>query len=903
MLLIHELTSAPDAKHYYAAADYYSQGQETVGMWGGKLAPALGLSGKVSKAAFDNLCDNLRPDGSKLTIRTTENRRIGYDFTVSVPKSASLVRAFAGAELAAEMDAARDRAIAGMMALVEADIQCRVRRKGADFDRRTGNMLWAAFHHSTSRPVEGQPPDPHDHTHLVSFNATMDPEEHRIKAGQFGNLKRDGEFYSAVFDGLYAREMETLGFRIHRQGGKRWEIAGILDSLISKFKKRTDEIEDEAARRGITNATRKAELGAKTRKRKQKELTPDELRQAWDDQLDDSDRDALAGVYAHAVPADRKVTAAEAVAFAIAHLSEQRSVFAERELLKVALWRGLGDVSLEEIARELPRQGIVADDIDGRRMVTTKTLQDEERYLVRLAARGRGAVQPLGMPEGLTQFLPNGKKLNDGQWEVAQGLLGSSNTVTVLEGPAGAGKSFTLQKFDEGMRMHGQHVTYLATTAPAVKVLAKDRFDAHTVAHFLRDQRMQAAAAGGRVVVDETSLLGHRDAVKLFKLAEALDLKLVLVGDPLQHGSVPRGALMRILKDYAALGSYRLTRIMRQEDPEYRAAAQRLSEGRTLAGFQALDAKDWVKEIGDDDARCRAMATEYLLAIRDGASCLVVSPTHREAAAITAEIRDQLRTAALLGKDEREFSRLVDINASEAQRGLASTYRTGDVLIFHQNAKGGYVKGQRVTVSDPAKVPLGEASKYSVYRPEKIMLAVGDKIRFTGTVTARDKSKLRNGDTHTITAITRGGRLRLDNGTVVDGDCGLFRSAFCETSFGAQGQTVQRVILGMSADSVGAMNQEQMYVSSSRAKERMTLYTDDKDAIRRAILKSSQKLAALDLRAMPEPAAARKVPLRGRLRKYFERRRRDAALERMRAAYDLPSGKTERQVLSYARGR
>ena len=97
---------------------------------------------------------------------------------------------------------------------------------------------------------------------------------------------------------------------------------------------------------------------------------------------------------------------------------------------------------------------------------------------------------------------------------------------------------------------------------------------------------MQAAAAGGRVVVDESSMLGHKDAVKLFKLAEKLDLKLIFVGDPMQHGSVPRGALLRVLKDYGGLKPFRLTEIMRQENPEYRAAAKLLSEGKTLEGLR-----------------------------------------------------------------------------------------------------------------------------------------------------------------------------------------------------------------------------------------------------------------------------------------------------------------------------
>ena len=59
----------------------------------------------------------------------------------------------------------------------------------------------------------------------------------------------------------------------------------------------------------------------------------------------------------------------------------------------------------------------------------------------------------------------------------------------------------------------------------------------------------------------------------------------------------------------------------------------------------------------------------------------------------------------------------------------------------------------------------------------------------------------------------------------------------------------------MSAASLGASNQEQLYVSSTRAKERMTLYTDDAAAIRQAVQRSSQKLAALDLKpAAPQPA-------------------------------------------------
>ena len=652
--------------------------------------------------------------------------------------------------------------------------------------------------------------------------------------------------------------------------------------MIEKFSKRKDEIETEAERQGIVDARRKAELGAKTRSRKQKELTPEQLRAAWDAQLTDDERDALAAVYRREPPPSSSVAAMDAVAFAIAHCSEKLSVIPERELKRMALLYGLGSLTPEMIDREMlsPRHGLIAQEIDGRRMATTAELQREEDYIAGFAARGLGTLEPVGLADGLERG-----RLNDGQWQAACGLLGSENRVNLVEGPAGAGKSSMLGTFDEGMRLAGQSVTYLATTAKAAEVLENDGFDAHTVARFLVDERMQAAARGGRIVIDESSMLGHKDAVRLFHLAESLDLKLVFVGDPMQHGAVPRGSFLHVLKEYGCIRPFKLTRIMRQESPEYRAAAELLSEGRTLEGFDALDGLGWVKELEGDAERVRQVAAEYLDATRDGKSILVVSPTHREAAAITDAIRTELRQAGKLGGKDHAFSRLVAVDTSEAERGQATTYRAGDILQFHQNAKGGFKKGDRLTVADPAAVPLTEAARFSLYRPASIGLAEGDAIRFTGTVKTLDgKHTLKNGTTRTVAEITPGGNIRLDNGWVVGKDAGHFRHGFVETSFGSQGRTVQRAILAMSAASLGATNQEQLYVSASRARERTTLYTDDKAAVRQAVQRSSRKLAALDLR--PKPAAK----LEAWHRWQDERKRRHAFLGRLRAAWPAARG-------------
>ena len=79
---------------------------------------------------------------------------------------------------------------------------------------------------------------------------------------------------------------------------------------------------------------------------------------------------------------------------------------------------------------------------------------------------------------------------------------------------------------------------------------------------------------------------------------------------------------------------------------------------------------------------------------------------------ITAAIRSPAaRRPGKLGAEDREFTRLVQVDASEAERGQATTYRPGDVIQFHQNAKGGFTKGERLTVTDPAAVPLDQAAQ------------------------------------------------------------------------------------------------------------------------------------------------------------------------------------------------
>src|SRR5258708_25716259 len=155
MSRISQQDNAGAAKSYYATADYYSEGQEIVGSWGGKGASRLGLEGTVDKLSFERLCDNLDPStGKQLTVRTRTERTVGYDFTFSVPKSVSLLYAMSGDQ--GIMDAFRS-AVDETMREMEEEMKTRVRMGGKDEDRGTGNMAWSEVIHTTSRPGDGLP--------------------------------------------------------------------------------------------------------------------------------------------------------------------------------------------------------------------------------------------------------------------------------------------------------------------------------------------------------------------------------------------------------------------------------------------------------------------------------------------------------------------------------------------------------------------------------------------------------------------------------------------------------------------------------------------------------------------------------------------------------------------------
>lgn len=845
MLRIIQNTSVSQAKGYYSKADYYSEGQELAGNWGGIGAEQLGLHGEIRKQDFEALCDNLHPaTGERLTPRTKSNRTVGYDFNFHVPKAISVAYMLNRDERI--LDAFRD-SVRETMQELEADAKTRVRGKGRDEERATSNLAWGEFIHLTARPVDGVP-DPHLHAHCFVFNQTFDKEEQRWKAVQFRDLKRDAPYFEAAFYARFAKRLTDLGYPIARKG-KQWDLAGLPKSLAKKFSRRTQQVEAHAEERGVESAREKDKLGAKTRERKAKELSLPELRSLWQARLTDEERNAIAMLGGVEPPAPTQDAPAIAIEQAISHCFERSSVVASREVLAESFRQGLGSITPESAQAALKESGAIVRNYRGRAMATTPQVLKEEQAMLDYARNGRAKCDALQLSWRIRR-----EKLNDGQRAAVRHVTESRDRVMIIKGSAGTGKTTLMQEAVEAIEAGGHQVFTFAPSSEASRnVLRSEGFaNATTVAELLVNEKLQNEAKGEVLWIDEAGLLGTRQLKQLFDIASRIDARVILSGDWRQHGSVERGAAMRLLEQEGGLRPAVVSDIKRQSG-RYRDAVSALSTGDTEQGLAILDELGWIEEVRDGTLAER-VAREYVQTLqKDGAAPLVVSPTHAEGNRITEAIRTELKTRKLL-VGEQQFSRLVPLNFTAAERADKAMYEPGDVIVFQQNAAG-HQKGERIVVGDtPPEDVLKLAPRFQVYKREALPLSKGDRVRFTAN--GHDKSgkhRLNNGAVHRIRRFSPTGDIVLDNGWLVDKQHGFLAAGYVVTSHSSQGRTVDKVIIAESGESLAAASQEQFYVSVSRGRYQAKLFTDNREALRDAITRTDTRMAAVELVShMPE---------------------------------------------------
>jgi len=451
-------------------------------------------------------------------------------------------------------------------------------------------------------------------------------------------------------------------------------------------------------------------------------------------------------------------------------------------------------------------------------------------------------------------------------------ILKSRDSVIALQGYAGTGKTTLMAETINGIEQptsgrntigdNDKQVFTFAPSSDAVKVLQKEGFEnSNTVARLLLDEKLQSKMLNQVIWIDEAGLLSTPQMKKVFDIAQSQNARVILGGDTGQHHAVERGDAFHILQTEAGLDPVTLSDIRRQKPKDYKQAVTHLANGKMEDAFAILDKRGSIIEI-DTDRRYKALADKYVQTKEEGLSALVVSPTHVEGKLVTDEIRNQLKQAGQLETTEREYSAYKNLNHTQSQRKDAFTYEEGNIIRFVQNA-GGFKKGEvykvvgkdevnNIWMTDKtgkqSQLNLDDASRFNLYASQEIGLSKGDIIRITENSTTIDKKhKLNNGSLYEIDGFTREGNIRTQEGYIIDKDRGNIAHGYVTTSHASQGKTVDKVFIAQSSDSFSASSIEQFYVSASRGREEIKIFTDDKQNLLEAVSESNKRLSATDL--------------------------------------------------------
>lgn len=893
MLRMNQFRSGREVKDYYTAAleggDYYITAEQQ-SQWRGELAKHLGLEGLVTRETFARLADNQHPlTGDQLTPRNNSDRTVAYDMNFHVPKGVSLLHLVSGDD---RILGAIQQSTTETMREIEKLAQTRVRTQGQQSERMTGSLLWGEFLHTTTRPVEGTP-DPHLHIHCFVFNATFDGVEERVKAAHFRDIKRDMPYFEAAFHSRLAWRLESMGFSVERHGEKQWDIVGIPESAKRSFSRRTTEITKLADKLGITDAVRKAELGARSRSKKTGRATPEELRREWLSRMTADERKAIEKI-AKRPPQilyhDERAAAREGLDRAMEHRFVREAVVAEPRLLESALRMGLGRFRPESLHKAAQLHPDLLRQKDGTlSLTTTRQVLAEERAMLEFARNGKGVCASL---EGNTPWRLGTGSLNKQQTRAVEHLLKSRDRVMLLRGKAGVGKTTLLREIDKALNARGHRVVPIAPTSDASRGVLRDAgfADANTVKTFLDNPQLRELARGGVLWVDEAGLIGTPTMNSMFAAAKSLNARVILCGDTQQHAPVERGDALRLLESRIGLVPAELSEVMRQQGT-YKEAVELIASQKFDKGIAALDKLGAIRELPGND--WVPLVTDYLDVVRRGQSAMVISPTHAEGNGITSLVRAALKREGVISQDETVLPQVKTLAWTEVQRGDARQYVPGHVVDFHRavgkgrnaikpgerfEVLGVNDKGQvRIRGKDGAErdLPLNRTASFSVGEQAQIRIAVGETIRMTGGGrTADGQHRLNTGAIHRIAGFSGEGNLVLDNGWQVSRDFGKLDHGYVSTSHAAQGRTVDWVFIAQGRQSEAAASAEQVYVSVSRGKQGVRLYVQDRTVLLDAFRRMSERRSAVELMSGTSNAdKSRQHAVRLAQLKYYERQR------------------------------
>lgn len=796
----------PSIEYYLrdTQTEYYTGGDTYAHWWTPSDGSGTGLGctdGEVvDDEKFRALCKGWLPDG-RLVNRNNGVRRPGFDLHFAPPKSVSIVVGLADESTRRKVLASHDRAVRRVLNYIHKHGYLRARRghAGAEFEP-ANSFVAAIFRELTSREN-----DPQLHSHCVVPNLGM-RSDGSVGALNNEELLRYQLLLGALYNAELANGLSRAGFSLVRNK-QNFEISGIPAKVIAHFSKRRFAIEEAARAAGIDPSTDRAAaqfLALSTRQKKLRAQPVEILAALW------RQKAAELGFDLSGIPRDLKALktpelteerASEAV-----HDAFENSTVLKWPRLLAAVARNLQletDVDAIErvLSHTLPTTVLAVGDtneLSHRRWYSTPQIIGWERQIVRLCLSGRGRWSNVSI-DRIEQAINNLPTLSDEQILAIRHAL-NRDTVTVVEGSAGAGKSFALNAVAKAARSADLDVYALGPSWAATKVVARDTDtpaqQASALTGFLSDVEAGRIVLGptSLLLLDEAGMVGTRDMARLIGVVAEASAKLVLSGDGEQLKPVAAGAPLSIVS--RAIGSSRMSKIRRQTVGWQRDASELFARGMTTDALTAYDRHGNIQWSTGTTETLSVLADRFVAdvlwdqaqGLGEASNCLAIASWNEDVLELNRQIRLRLQAARIISEDKIE-------------------------------------------------VPVGRKTGDKIERvDEALTLAIGDRIAFGETLILPER-KITNADAAIVLAAnSKSLTVRFDDRQIVtvpwaeaigrrDAEqprLPLLKHVFAATVHFAQGMTVDRCYVAATR----RMHRDTMYVSMTRHRHNAQLFVD-----------------------------------------------------------------------------